>query len=102
MHVTLVHAHVKPEHLDAFVEATRVNHESSIREPGNRRFDVLQSVDDPTRFVLYEWYADEAAAAAHKETGHYLRWRETVSDWLVEPRLGVRYVGLLPEAGVQE
>jgi autoinducer 2-degrading protein len=99
MFVTLVHVHVKPEHLDAFVEATRTNHEGSIREPGNLRFDVLQSVDDPNRFVLYEWYVDEEAARAHKETAHYARWRETVTDWLAEPRVGVRYVGLFPEAG---
>ena len=43
--VTLVHAHVKPEHLDAFTDATRANHEASIREPGNIRFDILRSVD---------------------------------------------------------
>jgi autoinducer 2-degrading protein len=55
MFVTLVHVHVKPEHLDAFVDVTRTNHEASVREDGNLRFDVLQSADDPTRFLLYEW-----------------------------------------------
>ena len=62
MFVTLVHCHVKPEHLDAFIDAIQSNHEASTREPGNLRFDVIQSVEDPTRFVLYEWYVDEAAA----------------------------------------
>lgn len=97
MYVTLVHVHVKPEHLEAFLDATRANHEASVREPGNERFDVLRSVDDPTRFILYEAYVDEAAAAAHKTTPHYLAWREAVSDWMAEPRVGVRYDGLLPE-----
>jgi autoinducer 2-degrading protein len=97
MFVTLVHVHVKPEHLDAFVDVTRANHEASVREDGNLRFDVLQSVDDPTRFLLYEWYRDESAAAAHKATSHYDAWRHAVADWLVEPRVGVRYVGLFPE-----
>jgi (4S)-4-hydroxy-5-phosphonooxypentane-2,3-dione isomerase len=97
MHVTLVHVHVKPEHLDSFVDATRANHEGSVREPGNLRFDVIRSVEDPTRFVLCEWYVDEAAALAHKETAHYQAWRETVTDWLAEPRVGVRYDGLFPE-----
>ena len=97
MFVTLVHCHVKPEHLDAFIDAIQSNHEASTREPGNIRFDVIQSVEDPTRFVLYEWYVDEAAAAAHKETRHYLAWREVVADFFVEPRYGVRYVGLFPE-----
>ena len=99
MHVTLVHVHVEPEHVDEFIDATRANHEASIREPGNLRFDVLQSLDDAGRFVLYEWYVDEAAARAHKQTAHYLEWRELVEPWMAEPRVGVRYVGLLPETG---
>jgi autoinducer 2-degrading protein len=97
MHVTLVHVHVKPEHVDAFVDATRANHEASTREPGNVRFDVLRAVDDPTRFVLYEWYVDADAAAAHKTTPHYAAWRDAVAGWLAEPRVGVRYDGLFPE-----
>ncbi|NJD27043.1 MAG: antibiotic biosynthesis monooxygenase [Chloroflexi bacterium] len=96
MHVTLVHVHVRPEHLEAFIDATRANHEASIREPGNRRFDILRSIDDPTRFILYEAYIDEAAARAHKETSHYLTWRSTVEGWMAEPRQGIRYDGLFP------
>ncbi|MGD2136866.1 MAG: antibiotic biosynthesis monooxygenase [Gammaproteobacteria bacterium] len=96
MQVTLVHVAVKPGHVDAFLEATRRNHEASVREPGNRRFDVLQSADDPAQFVLYEAYASAADAAAHKETPHYLAWREAVADWMAEPRRGVSYRGLFP------
>ena len=96
MAVRLVHVHVKPEHIDAFLEITRRNHLGSVAEPGNLRFDVLRSADDPTRFVLYEWYVDEAAAKAHKETAHYFAWRDAVTDWLVEPRVPVRYDGIFP------
>ncbi len=97
MFVTLVHCHVKPEHVGPFADACRANHEASVREPGNVRFDVLQDTDDPTRFILYEWYADEAAATAHKSTPHYLAWREATAEMFAEPRHGVRYVGLYPE-----
>ena len=97
MHVTLVHVHVKPEHIEAFIDASRANHEASIHEPGNIRFDVLRSADDPKRFVLYEAYVDSAAAAAHKETAHYRAWRAAVEPWMAEPRRGVRYDGILPE-----
>jgi len=99
MFVTLVHVQVKPQHVADFIAATRANHLQSVQEPGNRRFDVLQSADDPTRFVLYEAYASEADAAAHKQTAHYAQWRDTVADWMAAPRQGVRYDGLLPEAG---
>ena len=101
MHVTLVHMHVKPEHLEAFMDATRANHAGSVAEPGNLRFDVLRATDDPTRLLLYEAYVDAASAAAHKETPHYLAWRETVADWFVEPRVGVPWeaIAIGPTAG---
>lgn len=94
MHVTIVHVHVKAAHVDAFIEACRLNHEASVQEPGNLRFDVLQSAADPTYFVLYEAYRSAEDAAAHKQTAHYLIWRETVADWMAEPRQGVPYTGL--------
>jgi (4S)-4-hydroxy-5-phosphonooxypentane-2,3-dione isomerase len=96
MFVTLVDIHVKAEHLAQFIEATRANHEGSVCEPGNLRFDILQSATDPTRFVFYEAYSDEASAKAHKETAHYAQWRDAVADWMAEPRVGVRYDGLFP------
>ena len=96
MQVTIVHVVVKPDHIDDFIEASRQNHEASVLENGNRRFDVLQSADDPTRFVLYEAYENAAQAASHKDTEHYRKWRETVADWMAHPREGVAYNGLYP------
>lgn len=96
MHVNLVHVRVKPERVADFIEVTRLNHEGSVREAGNRRFDVLQLADDPTRFVLYEAYASAADAAAHKQTAHYLAWRDAVAGWMAAPRQGVPYRGLFP------
>jgi len=96
MHVAMVHVHVKTEHLAAFVEATRRNHEASVREPGNRRFDVLRSAENPAWFVLYEAYATKADAAAHKETAHYRAWRDAVAPWMAEPRKAFVFEGLHP------
>lgn len=96
MYVTLVHIHVKAQHVTDFVEAISENHASSVQEPGNVRFDILQSMDDPTRFVTYMAYRDEASAKAHRETAHYRSFRDRVADWMEEPRLNVRYEGLLP------
>lgn len=96
MHVTLVHVRVRPEDVDDFIAATRANHEASITEPGNRRFDVLQAPYDRARFILYEAYASAADAAAHKETAHYLAWREAVGGMMAEPRRGEPMNGLFP------
>jgi len=96
MHVTIVHVQIKQAHIDDFIRAARQNHEASIQEAGNFRFDVLQSADDPAQFVLYEAYRTAADAAAHKQTEHYLSWRGTVADWMAAPRQGVSYHGLFP------
>jgi len=99
MIATLVYVQVKSEFLKPFIEATRQNHEQSVREPGNLRFDILQDAQDPNKFVFYEAYATEQAAAAHKETPHYLKWRDAVADWMAQPRTGVKHALLYP-AGV--
>lgn len=96
MHVTVVNVQVRPDHIQDFIAATRLNHEASIREAGNRRFDILQSTDDSTHFVLYEAYASAKDAQAHKLTAHYLQWRDTVAPWMASPRVGVPYKGLFP------
>jgi autoinducer 2-degrading protein len=97
LYVACVHVHVKPEHREAFVEATLDNARNTTQEPGNLRFDVLQQADDPNRFVLYEVYRDEAGMEAHKKTAHYARWRDSVGPWMAEPRKSVRYAALFPE-----
>ncbi len=96
MHITFVHVHVKPDRVAEFLDATVRNRHGSRAEPGNLRFDVLQSADDPTRFVLLEVYRDETGAAAHKNTPHYLTWRDAVKDWMASPREGKRYEAIAP------
>ena len=99
MEVTIVHVSVKPENIEGFKEACRLNHEKSVQEPGNLRFDVLQLADDPSKFVLYEAYQSKEDAAKHKDSAHYLAWREAVADWMAEPRQGIAYNGLYPVTG---
>jgi len=97
MLVVCVYVHVKPEFRQQFIEATLENARNTVQEPGALRFDVIQQIDDPNRFILYEVYKDEAGAAAHKETAHYAKWRDTVADWMAEPRKGVKHNSLFPE-----
>ncbi|MBU1693519.1 MAG: antibiotic biosynthesis monooxygenase [Verrucomicrobia bacterium] len=96
MYVTLVHVHAKEEFVPLFIQACKANHEASVNEPGNCRFDILQSQEEPDRFVLCEAYVSKEAAAAHKQTAHYAAWRDAVAGWMTEPRKGVVYNGLFP------
>ena len=91
MIVTCVYVNVKSGEIKKFIDATVANHHESIKEPGNLRFDFIQQADDPCRFMIYEAYESDEAAAAHKSTAHYLRWRDAVKELMAEPRNGVRY-----------
>ena len=91
-----VHVRVKPDAIEAFRAASLDNARESVREPGIARFDVVQSTEDPTRFVLVEVYRSADAPAAHKGTAHYARWRDAVADLMAEPRTAVKYVNVAP------
>ncbi len=98
---TLLVVHVDiaviPEQLEAFLAATEENAAASRDEPGVLRFDVLSDRSDPQHVVLVEIYRDEAAATAHKDTAHYLRWRDTVAPMMARPRQASRYVNTSPD-----
>ena len=89
MIATLVFVDVKPENVEAFREITVYNHDNTRKEPGNVRFDVLQSNDDPTKFTLIEVFREEDAAKFHKTTAHYLRWRDEVAPYMASPRKAI-------------
>ncbi len=95
----IVHVHVRvvPGAAPDFLSATLANAEASRQEPGVLRFDVLEGREDPLRFVLVEVYRDEAAAASHKQTAHYARWRDAVADLMAEPRRSQRYLNVSPD-----
>ncbi len=98
MYIVHVLVHVKPDSVDDFKAASRVNARSSVSdEPGVARFDVAQQQDDPTRFVLVEVYRTPEDAARHKETSHYQMWRDTVAEMMAEPRQGIKYRNLFPD-----
>lgn len=97
MYIVHVFVHVKPEHLEAFRAATLENAQNSVKEPGIARFDVIQQVDDPTRFVLVEVYRTPADPARHRETPHYNKWREVAEPLLAEPRTRMVYSNVYPD-----
>jgi quinol monooxygenase YgiN len=91
MLIVHVSVHVNDDAVETFIAASRANAAASLEEPGVARFDVVQAIDDPTRFVLVEAYRSDEAAAAHKETAHYATWRDAVAPLMAEPRSSVRY-----------
>lgn len=98
MFIVHVFVHVKKHAIDDFIKVTCTNAENSRQESGIARFDVIQQMDDPSRFVLVEAYYTSDDALKHKETSHYQMWRDTVADMMAEPRSSMKYTNISPEA----
>jgi autoinducer 2-degrading protein len=96
MFIAAVHVYIKPDKVDDFKQMIRANHEGSTREAGCLRFDVAQSKDDPTEFMLWEWYVDEDAAKFHKTTPHYLAFKARAPEFMARERVSDLYTGIYP------
>lgn len=62
----------------------------SRKEPGCRMYLVHRHLTDPTRFLIYEQYDDQAALDAHRASPHF---RQYAAREL--PKLGERVEGEL-------
>ncbi len=96
MLVVHVHIHVKADSVEAFRRATVENARHSLEEPGVARFDVVQQVDNPARFVLVEVYRSAADPPRHRQTAHYAAWRQAVEPMMAEARSKVEYASIFP------
>jgi autoinducer 2-degrading protein len=94
--VVHVHVRIRPGRVEDFLAATLVNAKSSLEEPGVLRFDVIQDQADPAHVILVEVYRDADAAAAHKDTRHYLTWRDAVAEMMAEPRSSAKFTAVFP------
>lgn len=97
MYIVCVTIFVKEDTTEKFIEATLENCRETRKEAANLRFDFLQSEEDPNQFFLYEAYKAKEDFAAHQQTPHYLKWKETVAEMMSQPRKGVRHYNIFPE-----
>ena len=91
MLIVHVSINVKPGMLEDFKRETLENVAGSLKEPGVIRFDLIQQIDDETKFMLIEVYSSEGASLAHKETTHYIKWKNNVEKMMQEPRKSIKY-----------
>lgn len=69
--VLVVDVKIKPDCVPQLMAELEKNASAARGEPGCRQFDVIRDKDDPTKLMLYEVYADEAAFEAHQQTPHF-------------------------------
>jgi quinol monooxygenase YgiN len=78
---------IKAAHVETFKQRVKLHAKTSLRnEEGCIRFDVNQSRDDPTLFLMYEMFRDRAALDIHGKAPHvaaFLRDRDA-EGWLAE------------------
>jgi len=78
---------IKPEFVEEFRTRMLKHAETCLREEeGCLRFDVNQSRTDPSVFLMYEHFRDEAAVDAHGKTAHIADFvkRRDGEGWLAE------------------
>ena len=74
MFVNAVDLDILPAERDNFLVAIKENGAAAAKEPGCKRFDILNLASDPNHFLLYEVYDNEAAFKAHRETEHFKKY----------------------------
>jgi autoinducer 2-degrading protein len=79
MFVNAVDLDIVPAERENFLAAIKENGAAAAKEPGCRRFDILNLSSDPNHFFLYEVYDNEAAYKAHRETEHFKKFAATVA-----------------------
>jgi quinol monooxygenase YgiN len=84
MFVNAVDLDIVPAERANYLAAITENGAASVKEPGCRRFDILNLASDPNHFFLYEVYDNEAALKSHRETPHFKKYAETTAKMVAK------------------
>ena len=90
MRAILAYLTAKPGHEAEFQEKMTAQAKRCLaNEPGCLQFDVVQDPKDPTRFVMLEVYADDAAIKAHQDSQHFKDFRPVIGDLVADRKVEV-------------
>jgi quinol monooxygenase YgiN len=79
---------IVPERADRWPEISAEFTEATRAEEGCLWFDWSRSIADPAEYVLVEAFRDDAAGAAHVQSGHFKQAQQTLPPYLLEtPRI---------------
>ena len=84
MFVNSVDIDVVPAERENYLAAITENGMAAVKEPGCRRFDILNLANDPNHFLLYEVYDNEAAFQAHRATEHFKKYAATTGNMVAK------------------
>jgi (4S)-4-hydroxy-5-phosphonooxypentane-2,3-dione isomerase len=83
-YVNAVDLDIVPAERDNYLAAITENGIAAAKEPGCRRFDILNLASDPNHFFLYEVYENEAAFQAHRASEHFQKYAATTAKMVAK------------------
>jgi quinol monooxygenase YgiN len=96
MNTWMTSIQIKTSLVESFVTVTAPFAAECLREPGLVSFALLQKVDQPGSFSLFEVYHDEQARQAHLTAQYFCQWREAISPLLEEEFWPEAYLPIHP------
>src|ERR1700719_1480931 len=80
MYVNAVDLDILPAERENFLAAIKENGAAAAKEPGCKRFDILNLASDPNHFLLYEVYDNDAGFQEHRATDHLKKYAATTAN----------------------
>lgn len=78
---------IAPEHVESFRRALIEEcHAVEALEAKTARFNLWQSRDDPSRWLVLEAFRERAGLEEHRLMPHYLKVRAQLEEWQRTPR----------------
>lgn len=84
MFVNAVDIDIVPTERDNYLAAIKENGAATVKEPGCKRFDIINLNSDPNHVFLYEVYDNEAALKSHRETDHFKKYAATTAKMVAK------------------
>jgi autoinducer 2-degrading protein len=82
--VNAVDLDIVPAEREKYLAAITENGMAAAKEPGCKRFDILNLASDPNHFFLYEVYENEAAFQAHRASDHFKKYAATTANMVAK------------------
>ena len=77
--------YISPGHIDEFKELFRELIHFTLQEPGCTGYELFQDPYDPTRFLVFETYVDQAAVEAHFAAPYFEEYGEKIGRLAYKP-----------------
>lgn len=91
MITVIVHIDIKPEYIYECIVATKIAQEKTLQETGCHLYTINKDKNTFSSIFLVEVYENNDAIEIHKNTQHFIEWRDTVEPYMNKPRSITKY-----------